>query len=119
MQSGRQDSADDPLYSRVGATLLVGLMSSMAVMLVGLVLLAARAQPAPSHVLPLANTWSDLIRGKSAAVLGAGILLLFFSPLTGVLVGLMEFLRTKDWTFVAVAALLLVIVAVGFGVALR
>ncbi|MBV9282378.1 MAG: DUF1634 domain-containing protein [Chloroflexi bacterium] len=108
---------DEATEGYVGITLLAGLLLSIAVMVLGLLLSAARG--GSSHVLPLDQLLPHLARGDSAAVLDAGIILLFAAPLAGVVVALVGFARQRDTTFIVLSAALLVVLAAGFAVALR
>lgn len=105
--------------TQVGYTLLFGLWASIAVMLLGLILAAAKGGSASTRVLPLDQVLPQLVKGDPAAVLDLGILLLFATPLIGVLVALVQFVRHRDQPFVLITALLVVILAIGFAVALR
>jgi uncharacterized membrane protein len=111
--------SDARTYSRVGYTLLGGLWLSVAVMVAGLLLSALGSSGSATHVTPLADVLSALASGKPAAILSLGILLLFATPLAGVLVALAEFLETRDLPFVWVTVALVVILVIGFAVALR
>jgi uncharacterized membrane protein len=111
--------SDRLTYSRIGYTLLGGLWLSVAVMVAGFVLAAIAGLHQSAHVTPLQDVVSGLTRGKPSAVLSLGILLLFATPFAGVLVALFEFLRLRDTPFVWVTVALLVILIIGFAVALR
>jgi uncharacterized membrane protein len=109
----------DPTYIRVGYTLLYGLLLSIAVMVLGLIVGAARGTSASSHVFPLDKILSELGNGSASAILDLGILLLFATPLAGVIVALVEFLRVKDTAFAGITLAVGVLLCVGFVVALH
>jgi uncharacterized membrane protein len=88
-------------------------------MVLGLILAAVQGGHSASNVLPLDAIWSHLTGGDPSAVLDLGILALFATPVAGVAVALGVFVRERDMAFVAITALLLVIIAVGFAIALR
>ena len=88
-------------------------------MLVGLALVGASGSARSSHPLSVDQVARRLISGDPAAVLDAGILLLFLAPLLGVVVALLEFLRRGDRQFTITALLLLIIIALGFVLALH
>jgi uncharacterized membrane protein len=111
-------TTDVDTYSRVGWTLLGALLVSIAVMVIGLIAVIATGASA-SNVLPLDRIWAHLARGDASAILDLGILSLFAAPLLAVAVALLQFLLQRDRTFAFVAALLLVVLAVAFGVALH
>jgi uncharacterized membrane protein len=106
-------------YARVGYTLLGGLWLSVIVMVAGFLLAAASGIHQVSHVTPLQDVASGLQSGKASAVLSLGILLLFATPFAGVLVALVQFLRLRDLPFVWVTVVLLIILIIGFAIALR
>ncbi|MDQ2742489.1 MAG: DUF1634 domain-containing protein [Chloroflexota bacterium] len=110
-----QDAANDEI---VGRTLLGGLVVSIAVMVLGLILAGVSGRSA-SHVLPLDQVATQLGRGNAAAVLDLGILLLFATPVVGVLVALAGFVRTREFSFALIAGLVIVILVIGFVVALQ
>jgi uncharacterized membrane protein len=110
-----EETVDGP----VGWTLLVGLLVSVSVMVIGLAVVAANGGTSAAHVLPLDREVPDLLKGSAAAPLDLGILLLFATPLAGVLVALAGFIRVRDTTFTVITLVLLAILAVGFAVALH
>lgn len=102
----------------VGGTLRGGLYLSVAVMLLGA--LAALAAGRRGHsVVPLDRIPRVLAAGDPSALLDLGLLLLFATPLSGVAVALVRFMRERDGTFAALTAGLLAILVAGFVVALR
>lgn len=106
-------------YARVGYTLLAGLWLSVIVMLAGFILAAVSGIHQVSHVTPLQDVVSGLQSGRASSVLSLGILLLFATPFAGVLVALVQFLRLRDVPFIWVTVVLLVILVIGFAIALR
>jgi uncharacterized membrane protein len=117
--TGEARAAQDArIYARVGWILLGGLLLSIAVMALGLGLTAIRGGDT-SHVLPLANVLPELAKGHTAAILDLGILLLFATPLAGVLAALVGFWREGDETFTVITLILLILLGAGFAVALH
>jgi len=115
-ESLAQEKAFD---ARIARTLFVGLVASIAIMVAGLVLAAAHGHNAVQHVLPLADVPSHLAQGDPASVLDLGILLLFATPLAGVLVAAAQFAQERDRQFLAISLMLLCVLCVGFIVGLR
>jgi uncharacterized membrane protein len=111
--------ADGPAELHISRTLFGGLLASIVVMLLGLLLVALEGRNAASHVVPLDRVLPDLARGSRPAVLDFGILLLFATPLLGVVVAFAGFLREGDREFSLLTAALLIVLAAGFAVALR
>ncbi|MDQ2742059.1 MAG: DUF1634 domain-containing protein [Chloroflexota bacterium] len=113
-------TADDTrAYRAVASTMLGGLLGSIAVMVIGLILATLHGKNAISHVLPLDQVIPSLFHGKPEAVLDLGILLLFATPLVGVVVAWVQFIRQEDRAFTVLTAVLLLLLAIGFAVALR
>lgn len=103
----------------VGLTLLTGLLASIAVMVVGLVLASHGGQRMVTTVLPLDRVVPELMHGSTSALLDGGILLLFATPMLGVVAALARFLRQGDREFSVITGFLLLVLLAGFGVALR
>ena len=80
------------LYRSTAMMLRIGIYAGLAVSVIGLVL--------------------SMI-GNGDELLYAGILILIISPFLGVIVSLVSLIQEKDWKWAIVAALLLVITAVG------
>lgn len=110
---------DRPLYSRVGNTLRAGLWVSTGVMLVGLILTALAGRSQAREVLPLDRIGPHIRSGDPAVVLDLGILLLFATPLVGVLVALWDFVSRRDRVFGGLTLALLIILVAGFVIALH
>ena len=115
-ESLAQEKAFD---ARIARTLFVGLVASIAIMVAGLVLAAVRGHNAVQRVLPLADVPSHLAQGDPASVLDLGILLLFATPLAGVVVAAAQFSRERDRQFLAISLVLLCVLCLGFIVGLR
>lgn len=118
VEHGNQLERDRPTYNAVGWVLFAGLILSVAVMVIGLILAAAQGRSATS-VYPLDQVLPHLAQGRPAAILDLGILLLFATPLAGVITACSRFALEHDRQFVFLSLLLLCILAIGFAVALR
>jgi uncharacterized membrane protein len=70
-------------------------------------------------VVPLDRVLPDLIKGSRPALLDTGILVLFATPLLGVVVAFVHFVRLRDMAFSLITALLLLVLIAGFLVALH
>jgi len=88
-------------------------------MVLGLVAAAIRNGSGVSTVLPLDRELPQVGKGDPAAILDLGILLLFATPLAGVVTALVGFARERDYAFTLVSAVLLVLLVISFAVALR
>lgn len=111
-------SRDSAAYTHVGFVLLGGLLISITVMSAGLIASAVVGGTAAT-VLPLDRVPARLGQGDANAILDLGILLLFATPLAGILTALVEFWIQRDRTFVLVTMGLLAMLAIAFAVALH
>lgn len=102
----------------IGQVLLAGLLLAIVVMTLGLVLVAARGGSSRT-VLPLDRVVPQFLAGSAPAVLDAGILLLFATPLAGVVAALIGYAAQRNLRFVTVTVALLILLALGVVVALR
>lgn len=119
MATEKHLQADRDAYSHVGYTLLVGLLVSIAVMVVGLIAVALAGSGGSAHVYPLDEVIPNLLKGKAPAILDTGILLLFATPLVGVLVALIEWIRQEDRAFILVTGGLVILLALSIVIALH
>jgi uncharacterized membrane protein len=103
----------------ISRTLFFGLLVSIALMILGLILVAPERQSVATRVVALDRIIPDLLAGSRPALLDTGILVLFATPLLGVLVAFMQFLRKRDTTFSLITAILLLVLGAGFVVALH
>lgn len=95
-----------------------GLVVAVVVMVIGLIWVGATGASA-TRVIRLPDIVPALGVGRAASVLDLGILLLFATPLAGVLVALGGFVRTGDRPFAIITVILLTLLIAGFVVALH
>jgi uncharacterized membrane protein len=112
------DANDERLDRIVGRALLIGLLVSVAVMVLGLVLTALSGGKAGS-VVRLSDLPARLAAGSAPAVLDLGILLLIATPPAAVATALLSFLRAQEDAFALISLLLLGILGAGLVIALR
>jgi uncharacterized membrane protein len=103
----------------ISRTLFFGLLASIALMVLGLILVAPEGENVATRVVALDRIVPDLLAGSRPALLDTGILVLFATPLLGVLVAFMQFLRQRDIAFSLITAILLLVLGAGFVVALH
>lgn len=103
----------------ISRTLLLGLLVSIAVMGCGLLLVIINGEYSKSHVLGLDEIVPALRRGDAGGILDLGILLLFATPLLGVVAATVHFARQRDVQFVVLTTLLLLVLVIGFIIGLR
>lgn len=112
----------------ISTILRVGVITSLAVVVVGLVLSFAhhrdyarapgelRAITLPAHEFPhhLDEVVSGLAALRGQAVIMAGLLLLIATPVLRVAVSIFAFLLQRDWPFVAVTVFVLAMLILSF-----
>lgn len=113
------DEVDEPASVAISRTLFAGLLASIAIMLLGLILVAPEGTTTATRVVPLDRVLPDLVKGSRPALLDTGILVLFATPLLGVVVAFVHFVRLRDTAFSLITSLLLLVLLAGFGVALH
>lgn len=111
--------ADRSASVGISRTLFFGLLASIAVMILGLILVSSGGSDAATHVVALDRVIPDVLRGNGSAVLDSGILMLFATPLVGVVVALAQFVRQREVAFSLITTLLLLVLVAGFAVALH
>jgi uncharacterized membrane protein len=92
--------------------LILGLILSAAVLVAGLVCSAIAHQPVASKTLSFKQVLDGLSTGSPASFLSLGILLLIATPVLRVVGSLFEFVATRDWHYVLVTSLVLLILAI-------
>lgn len=97
----------DPVEKVVHWVLLVGLLLSVALMLVGLVLGLARHAGLPNGVVAPADLWGALLSGEAGAFLTLGLLTLIVTPFVRVAGSLVAFALERDLRYVLVSAAVL------------
>lgn len=97
----------DPVEKVVHWVLLVGLLVSVALMLVGLVLGLARDAGLPSGVVAPADLWEALLDGEAGAFVTLGLLALIVTPFVRVAGSLIAFALERDLRYVLVSAAVL------------
>ena len=101
----------------ISKLLRIGVVIAAAVIAVGLIQLLITGQTgyAPDeYPHQLHGIIEGLGSWKSAAVIEAGLLLLILTPVFRVLVSLIAFAQEKDYRFVAISAIVLVILIISF-----
>ena len=97
--------------------LRVGVLLSIAIVLVGLALLAA-GRPMPSGGLHPTDIPALLAAGNPAGFLGLGVLLLVLTPVARVFLSIAYFAKEHDGAFVAVTLTVFLILLAGIGIGL-
>jgi uncharacterized membrane protein len=112
-----RDERMDLLISYVlrGGVLLSAGLLILGALLYGVSALRGSA-PASSATFPhsLSEVFSGLARGDPLAVLALGLLVLLLTPVARVLISIFAFARERDWLYVGITTLVLLILLASF-----
>jgi uncharacterized membrane protein len=97
------------LRAALSSTLAVGVIISLALMLVAVVMAVLQPDRLSNQVMPLNELPAALIEGSPMAFFGLGILVLLVTPPMRELVLLIGYARQRRWHFVIIAVVVLVI----------
>ncbi len=104
-------------YDQLAWILSAGVLTSVTVMIGGLLLIALRHESGAERPLPLSDVLGHALRLEGRGVLDLGILILFATPVLRVLTALAGFVRLGDRAFVAVTVVVLIFLGLSFAVA--
>lgn len=102
-----------PLDDRVKWVLLVGMLSSVAVLLAGLALYIAKGSM-DTAAISIGNIPSELLAGNPVAVISLGIILLLATPVLRVITVILTMAEKKDDMFTGIAFIVLVLLFISF-----
>ena len=97
-----------------------GVLLSAGLLILGALLYAIAALRNGSPAFPstyphsLGGVLAGLAHGDPLAILSLGLLVLLLTPVARVLVSILAFARERDWLYVAITALVLLILVVSF-----
>jgi uncharacterized membrane protein len=114
------DARDYRMDLLISYVLRGGVLLSAGLLILGALLYALAALRSGSAAFPstyphsLGEIISGLSHGDPLAVLALGLLVLLLTPVARVLVSILAFARERDWLYVAITALVLLILLVSF-----
>lgn len=94
--------------------MIAGVAVSTALMLAGVGLSLARQQPLPQELVKLEDLSCQLLAPEPAAYLTLGLLALIVAPPLGVCTLLLVFLAGRQWRFVGVTAVVLLLLTASY-----
>lgn len=113
------DHDDSKLDARIGALLRTGTLSSASVILLGGIFYLARYSQGkpdyhtfhgvPAQLHTLSGIFSGAVHGQSLAIIQLGLLMLIATPIARVLFSVIAFLAERDYTYVVISAIVLVV----------
>lgn len=115
-QASRQDRAAE-VEIAISKMLRIGIVLAGLVIVVGLVLFLVTGDsgyPGDTFPTSLLEIWHGMVELKSVAIIEAGLILLILTPVFRVFVSMFAFIHEKDYRFVLISILVLVILAFSF-----
>lgn len=107
------DPAATDINRPIARVLLVGMLLSIAMMLVGLALLGLNPHTGAGTVLPVDRAFTEITKAHAQPWLSLGILVLILTPLAALLTAVGSFARVRDWEHAIMAAIALLAMAAG------
>ena len=108
-----------PVYAAAIRTLTWGSRLGAALLLVGLAVALARREPLNHQAEPFAEVLPAVLDGRAAGIVDLAILWLMITPVVTVVVVAIGFLRLGDRRYALLSLLVLAILGVSIGLALR
>lgn len=114
---------DLDLNRSVGNLLRLGVLLSVITSLIGFIKLFTEGFKMPKYKLldmgsssekVWGNLWDSLCKGEGMAIIQLGILLLILTPLVRIIFALIGYLKEKDYVYVVISLIVLVIMSVSF-----
>ncbi|WP_099222790.1 DUF1634 domain-containing protein [Listeria costaricensis] len=116
----KHDTKEEEMYkveAVVGGLLRIGVILSAAIIIIGLALFIFTGDsgyPGDTYPTTIRAIFSGLAALKPFAIIMFGLLCLILTPVLRVVVSLFTFLKEKDYLYVAITAIVLVILAISF-----
>lgn len=107
--NGRHD-IDRP----IAVVLLAGMLTSIVLMLAGVVLVLIHPGDQAFHLLQPAQAIRAMVALRPDGWLSLGIFTLILTPVLRVLMAIVSFIWVRDWRYAAVSAAVLAAMAIGF-----
>lgn len=113
---------DEDINRSVGNLLRIGVLMSVATSLIGFVKLFTEGfkmpdnyeQLAPAESNVLQEFWHSLSRLEGMGIIQLGILLLIFTPVMRVIFALVGYLKERDYTYVIISVIVLLVITFSF-----
>ncbi|CAA7386284.1 DUF1634 domain-containing protein [Chryseobacterium fistulae] len=120
----KKNFTDIDLNRSVGNLLRLGVVLSVITSLIGFIKLFLEGfkMPKKYSLLNIGSSsekvwghfWNSLCKGEGMAIIQLGILLLIFTPLMRIIFALVGYLKEKDYVYVVISSIVLVIMAISF-----
>ncbi|MCU7615708.1 DUF1634 domain-containing protein [Chryseobacterium sp. PBS4-4] len=120
----RKNFTDVDLNRSVGNLLRLGVILSVITSLIGFIKLFTEGfkMPRKYKLLDMGTSsekvwghfWETLCKGEGMAIIQLGILMLIFTPLMRIIFALIGYLKEKDYLYVAISSIVLIIMVISF-----
>lgn len=120
----RKNFTDVDLNRSVGNLLRLGVILSVITSLIGFVKLFTEGfkMPRKYKLLDMGTSsekvwghfWETLCKGEGMAIIQLGILMLIFTPLMRIIFALIGYLKEKDYLYVMISSIVLIIMVISF-----
>ncbi|MBW7676432.1 DUF1634 domain-containing protein [Chryseobacterium chendengshani] len=120
----KKNFTDLDLNRSVGNLLRLGVILSVITSLIGFIKLFIEGfkMPRKYKLLDMGTSsekvwshfWETLCKGEGMAIIQLGILMLIFTPLMRIIFALIGYLKEKDYLYVAISSIVLIIMVISF-----
>ena len=120
----KKNFTDIDLNRSVGNLLRLGVILSVITSLIGFIKLFTEGfkMPRKYKLLDMGTSsekvwghfWETLCKGEGMAIIQLGILMLIFTPLMRIIFALIGYLKEKDYTYVIISSIVLIIMVISF-----
>ncbi len=109
----------DTVVGRATRVFRAGFSGSLALLIVGMVLIVTRKQSLPSHLVPLDEIVPGLIEGSAAPFVTLGILTMILTPVISTVTICLTFLQQGDRRYARLSAVVVLILILSISLSLR
>lgn len=100
----------------VHQVLIIGLYSSVALMLTGIVIDLVRHRALPTQVLPIREAIMMTLQLRASGFFSLGLIILILTPMLRVIGSIVVFLWERDWRYAGITFLVLVVMLISIAI---
>ncbi len=100
------------LNAVVHSVLVVGLAASTVLLLIGVALALVEHSPLPNSTIPIGEAVQRVIGLRPSGFMNLGLFVLILTPVLRVVGSLFVFLYERDWRYLGITALVLVVMLI-------
>ena len=116
IEPGSKAPQSRDLNEVVHSVLIIGLYASVLLMVAGVAIDLIRSRALPTEVLSLSEAWSRTIHLRASGYFSLGLLILILTPLLRVIGSFLTFLWQRDWRYVGVTLVVMVVMLISLWV---